>query len=157
MPAVIGLLLLLYCARLVSRTLCGHTPRDVRQDRMQTGSMRQAFAHEAELVMALDADARAPGAAITVALCGHWDHEPPCPLAPHHTQADRIGDRVHVRTVFAATPGSEDAIRQRIDDALGGGKLARPAGVTTNWELRGSRPSSVSTAEQDLAARLIQT
>ena len=29
-----------------------------------------------------DADVRAPGAAVTVVLCGHWDHEPPCPLAP---------------------------------------------------------------------------
>jgi hypothetical protein len=36
--------------------------------------MREAFAHEAVLVMEPDADMRAPGAAITVALCGHWDH-----------------------------------------------------------------------------------
>ena len=34
----------------------------------------------------------APGGAITVALCGSWDHEPPCPLAPHHTRAHRSGD-----------------------------------------------------------------
>ncbi len=53
--------------------------------------MRQAFAHEAKVGMATDGDSRAPGAAITVALCGRWDHEPPCPLSPHHTQADRIG------------------------------------------------------------------
>ena len=32
------------------------------------------------------ADVRAPGAAVTVALCGHWEHEP-CPLAPHHVSA----------------------------------------------------------------------
>ena len=30
-----------------------------------------------------DADVQAPGAAVTVALCGHWEHEPPGPLAPH--------------------------------------------------------------------------
>jgi len=120
--------------------------------------MRQTFAHEAEVVMAPDGDSRAPGAAITVALCGHWDHEPPCPLSPHHTQADRIGGTVHLRTVFTAEPGSEDVIRQRIDDALTGGKLPRPAaGVTTHWELRASKPSAVSTAEKDLAARLIHT
>jgi hypothetical protein len=41
-----------------------------------TGIMRQAFAHEAVLVMEPDADVRAPGAAVAVALCGHWDHEP---------------------------------------------------------------------------------
>ncbi|PZS13786.1 MAG: hypothetical protein DLM57_15850 [Pseudonocardiales bacterium] len=119
--------------------------------------MRQAFAHQAVVVMAANGDSRAPGAAITVALCGHWDHEPPCLLSPHHTQADRIGGAVHLRTVFAAEPGSEDAIRQRIDDALGGGKLQGPAGVTTHWELRDSQPSAISTAEKDLAARLIQT
>lgn len=79
--------------------------------------MSQAFAHEAALVMAPDGDIGAPGAAVTVALCGHWDHEPPCPLAPHHTQADRIGDRVHLRTVFAVEPGGEDEVRQRIDAA----------------------------------------
>lgn len=118
--------------------------------------MRQAFAHEAEVVLASDADSRVPGAAITVALCGHWDHQPPCPLSPHHTQADRIGGIVHLRTVFAADPGSEDAIRQRIDDVLTGGKLRGPGGVTTHWELRASQPSAVSTAEKDLAARLIQ-
>jgi len=38
--------------------------------------VRQAFAHEAVLVTEPDADVRAPGAAVTVALCGHWDHEP---------------------------------------------------------------------------------
>ena len=107
--------------------------------------------------MAADGDSRAPGAAITVAICGHWDHEPPCLLSPHHTQADRTGGVVHLRTVFAAEPGSEDAIRQRIDDALAGGKLQGPAGVTTHWELHHSQPSVVATAEKDLAARLIQT
>ncbi len=118
--------------------------------------MRQAFAYEAQLVLAPDGDIGAPGAAITVALCGHWDHEPPCPLAPHHTQADRVGDGVHLRTVFAVEPGNEDEVRQRIDAALTGGKLQGPAGVNTHWELRDSQPSAVSTAEKDLAARLTQ-
>jgi hypothetical protein len=38
------------------------------------------------------ADERAPGAAVTVAPCGHWEHEPPCPLAPHHVRAARAED-----------------------------------------------------------------
>jgi hypothetical protein len=42
--------------------------------------------HAATLLMAdAAADAAAPGAAITVALCGSWEHPPPCPLAAHHT------------------------------------------------------------------------
>jgi len=118
--------------------------------------MRQTFAHEAEVVMAPDGDSRAPGAAITVALCGHWDHEPPCPLSPHHTQADRIAGTVHLRTIFAAETESEGEIRRRIDDALTVGQHQGPAGVTTHWELRASQPSAVSAAEDDLATRLRQ-
>jgi hypothetical protein len=45
--------------------------------------VREVFAHEAVVEMDGDSDASAPGGAITVALCGGWAHEPPCPLAPH--------------------------------------------------------------------------
>ncbi len=41
----------------------------------QTGRMRTAFAHDAMVSMELDADTRAPGAAVTVALCGSWKHD----------------------------------------------------------------------------------
>ncbi len=119
--------------------------------------MRQVFAHEAELFMAPDGDIQAPGAAVTVRLCGHWAHEPPCPLAPHHTQANRVGGVVRLRTVFAAESDSEDAVRQGIDDALTGGELLGPGGVATQWQLSDSRPSAVSAAERKLGARLIRT
>ncbi len=119
--------------------------------------MRQAFAYEAELVMAPDADARAPGAAITVALCGHWDHEPPCPLAPHHSQAERVGSDVRVRTLFAVEPDKETGVRQLIDNALRDGELDGPDNVTTRWELRRSHRAEVSAQETDHAASLIQT
>jgi hypothetical protein len=71
----------------------------MRQDR----HMRQAFAHEATLMIAPNGDdgaAGAAGAAITVALCGHWEHAPRCPMAPHHTSAERSGDELYVRTLF---------------------------------------------------------
>lgn len=57
--------------------------------------------------MALDADVWAPGAAITAGLCGRWDHEPPCPLAPHHVHAERVAGEVHLRILFAAELGIE--------------------------------------------------
>ena len=41
---------------------------DLRQDQL----VRNSFAHDAVISMDSDADMRAPGAAITVALCGHW-------------------------------------------------------------------------------------
>jgi len=116
--------------------------------------MRQAFAHEARLIIEPHADTRAPGAAITVALCGHWNHEPPCPLAPHHSRADRAGGEVQVRTLFAAEPDVESAVRQRIELALSRGQLTGPDGVTTHWQLRSSQRSDVAAEETDHAERL---
>ena len=120
-------------------------------------AVRQTYAHEAVLTMARDADVRAPGAAITVALCGHWDHQPPCPLAPHHTSADRTGDRVRLRTVFAVEPDAEHIVRQRIDEALHAGELQRPGAAITRWELQTSRPSEVAAEEAGLAESLLRS
>jgi len=119
-----------------------------------TGRMRQAFAHEAVLIMAADADAQAPGAAITTALCGHWQHEGPCPLASHHTRAERINGEVRLRTLFAAEPDLEGAVRQRIDVALSRGQSPGPEGAVTRWQLSTSRRSEVSAEETDHAERL---
>jgi hypothetical protein len=66
--------------------------------------MRHAFAHDAELAMPDTTDDGAPGAAITVALCGHWEHPPPCPLAPHHSSAERDGDTLRIRTLSPPSP-----------------------------------------------------
>ena len=53
------------------------------------------FVHEATVELADGADPRALGGAITVALCGHWEHEPPCRW-PHHTDITAAGDGSHV-------------------------------------------------------------
>jgi hypothetical protein len=117
--------------------------------------MRQAFAHEAVLVMEPDADVRAPGAAVTVALCGHWDHEPPCPLAPHRVSAGEDGGELRLRILFAAQPDKEGEVRRLIDRALSG-QLKFPEGFTTPWRLRTSWPGEVSAEETDHAERLIR-
>lgn len=101
------------------------------------------------------ADARAPGAAVTVALCGHWDHEPPCPLAPHRVTAEENDGDLHVRILFAAEPGTEGEIRQLIDQALSGHRDF-PDGFTTPWQLRASRASEVMAEETDQAHRLLR-
>ena len=67
-----------------------------------------------------DADLRAPGAAITVALCGHWDHEPPCPLAPHWVSVGEDDGELRVRILFAAEPDTEGEVRHLIEQALSG-------------------------------------
>lgn len=77
--------------------------------------MREVAAHEAVLVMDPDADMRARGAAVTVALCGHCDHQPPCPLAPHQSRADRVDGEVRVRVLLATEPDIEWIVRRCID------------------------------------------
>lgn len=116
--------------------------------------MRAAFAHDATVSMEPDADTRAPGAAVTVALCGSWDHHPPCSLAPHHSRADRVGDVVQIRILFAAEPARETEVRDRIEAALSGGRLSKPDGGTISWQLRSSQPGKVAAGEADHAEQL---
>jgi hypothetical protein len=117
--------------------------------------MRQAFVHEAVLVMEPDGDERAPGAAVTVALCGHWDHQPPCPLSPHFVRADRVDEVLHVRVLFAAEPEMASEVRRRIEQALSG-QWRYPDDFTTAWQLQACRPSAVSPEESGHARRLIR-
>jgi hypothetical protein len=117
---------------------------------------RIPYAHDAVVVLDSGGDARAPGGAITVALCGHWDHEPPCPLAPHHTDATPEGDdTLRVRVLFAAEPGDEDRVRALIGQALSSGRLTGPDGRVTRWMLKSSAVSSVRPDETDHAAGLV--
>ncbi len=105
--------------------------------------------------MGRDEDTRAPGAAITTALCGRWEHEPPCPLAPHHSKAHRAGEAVYIRTLFAAEPGKENDVRNRIDEALAIGWSQGPGGGTTRWKLESSQSSAITAYEAENAQRLI--
>jgi hypothetical protein len=118
--------------------------------------VRQVFAHDAVVAMPSDGDVGAPGAAITVALCGHWEHEPPCPLAPHHTAAERDGDgdAVRLRVLFAAQPEDEAEVRRRIDDALARAQLPTPDGAVAHWELVTTGPGAVRPGEAEHARRL---
>jgi hypothetical protein len=107
--------------------------------------------------MDADADLRAPGGAVTVALCGHWDHQPPCPVAPHNSRVNRVGSKVHVRVLFVADQDMETAIRQRIGSALASGHVQGPDGVVTRWQLESSRRSELLTDEIDHVDRLIHS
>lgn len=122
---------------------------------MHTGRMRQAFAHDAVLVMEPGADERAPGAAVAVALCGHWDHQPPCPLSPHRVDADDVDGELHVRILFAAEPEAESEVRRRIELALSG-RWEFPDGFGTPWRLRESGPAHVSPEEREPAEYLLR-
>jgi hypothetical protein len=104
-----------------------------------------------------DGDDRAPGGAITVALCGSWSHDPPCPLAPHHTRATRSGREVTLRVLFAADPADEDEVRRRIDEALARGWGDDPAGDRTTWDVVSTGPSPVTPGELEHAQRLMRS
>jgi len=119
--------------------------------------MRQAFAHEAFVTMDADADTAAPGAAITMSLCGHWEHEAPCPLAPHHTAAERIDGSLRVRVLFAVEPARESEVRHGIDGALASGEMAGPDGPATRWQLLSSGESDVLPGETEHARRLTRS
>ncbi|HET6731420.1 hypothetical protein [Mycobacterium sp.] len=95
---------------------------------------RTAYAHDAVVMLDPGGDSAALGGAITVALCGHWDHEPPCPLAPHHTDAVPVDDRrIVLRVQFEADPSDESRVRSLIDEALASGELTGPDGRVTTW------------------------
>ena len=118
---------------------------------------RVAYAHDAVVILDPGGDSRAPGGAITVALCGHWDHEPPCPLAPHHTAATAGDDTLRLRVLFAAEPGDEERVRSLIEQALSSGRLTGPDGRVTRCMVESSGPGTVRPDEADHAARLVAT
>jgi hypothetical protein len=116
------------------------------------------YAQESVLSMSPDVDRGAPGAAITVALCGHWEHDPPCPLAPHYTSlrptlATPTDDRVVVRTLFATEARNEIEVRRRIEAALAAGDLPG-SDESAHWALISSAPSRLLEAEFEHGRRL---
>lgn len=116
--------------------------------------MRRAFAHDAVLAMGVESDAQAPGGAVTTALCGRLEHEPPCPLAAHHTRTERIGGEVRVHILFATEPDREAEVRTLIDAALAAGSFAAPDGATARWSLTTSGPGEIAPDETAHADRL---
>ena len=118
--------------------------------------MREAFAHDAVLVLEDGGDERAPGGAITAALCGDVSHDPPCPLAPHHTRVHRTDGALILRLLFAAEPADEPRVRRLVDEVLSRGWGDSPAGRTA-WDLVESGPSPVDVDEQAHAQRLIRS
>ena len=110
--------------------------------------------HRAVLALSPGADRAAPGGAVTVALCGSWEHPPPCPLAPHHTAVDGADDALQVRVVFAAAPDDEAEVRRRIEAALAGGATTGPDGAVSRWRLLDSGPDALRDDEGELADRL---
>jgi hypothetical protein len=103
------------------------------------------FVIDAELVLRDGIDPAAAGAAVTVELCGHWNHEGPCRW-PHHSAIDPERDPARFRTLFVADAAEAEAVRGRIVTAL------RSA---TGWRLVSVFSRPVAEAERALADRLL--
>jgi hypothetical protein len=100
-------------------------------------------------------DPNALGGAITLALCGSWDHPPPCSLAPHYVTSTSIGETVTLRVLFATEPANEQRVRALIGKALMTGHLAVPDGGAAIWQLRCESAGEIRADEQDHAAQLV--
>ncbi len=92
------------------------------------------FAHRQQLrVSGVYGDPAALGAAVTVELCGHWEHDGPCRW-PHHTSSTVEPDGTAEVTVrFDAEEADVAAVRERIVEALGAGALIGADGLETRW------------------------
>jgi hypothetical protein len=97
-----------------------------------------------EILLAVDpaCDRRAPGGAVTVELCGHWDHEGPCRW-PHNSALNDTGT---FRTVFVADPREAPTIAHRIEHALRS---------STDWDVTHVTERAVNDHERELAANLL--
>ena len=104
--------------------------------------MRQAYAHEAVLILPLAGDDRAPGGAITAALCG---------------KLIRIdGEELRLRILFATPPDRAEEVRARIDAALENGSFTGPDGTTTRWRTVRSGCIELATEDRPHARRLLK-
>lgn len=103
---------------------------------------RVALVHEAEVRLNAGVDPRAVGAAVTVALCGHWEHDGPCRW-PHNNKVDgRL-----FRTLFVCEPEKESHVRDLIRAALVG---------SSEWRVIRDRARYVATDERSLADDLLR-
>jgi hypothetical protein len=84
---------------------------------------------------------------VTTALCGHWEHEPPCPLAPHHTAATPEGDHLRLRILFVTAPHRAAEARTLIDEALTNG----------DWHVISSGCTRIAPSERAHARRLLRS
>ena len=104
-----------------------------------------AYVVAASLALDDDTDPRSVGAAVTVELCGHWDHPGPCRW-PHNNAIETGREAARFRTVFVAGEEEEPAIRTRIEDALRGG---------SGWSVVSVASRPVAADERRLAENLL--
>lgn len=102
------------------------------------------YVHVARLRLNPAANPAAVGGAVTVELCGSWDHEGPCRW-PHNNDIEQAGADATFRTVFVASAKEVDEVRARIERALR---------TSTEWTVVESGPRALTNEERELGGRL---
>jgi hypothetical protein len=105
----------------------------------------RALVIEAELELDVGLDPAAVGAAVTVELCGHWEHDGPCRW-PHNSAIDAGRHPVGFRTLFVADDAEAEAVRLRVEAVLRGADA---------WRVVALRSREINESERALAARLL--
>ena len=100
--------------------------------------------HQADIAFAPGADTRAPGGAVTIALCGSWDHEGSCRW-PHQTAVDASMTPASVRVVYVVDDDELDHVRRMIEAALTSGD---------GWDTTDMRADRLTEEESALVQRL---
>lgn len=118
--------------------------------------MKRSYVQCAELILEPGADQAAPGGAVTLALCGSWNHPGPCRW-PHQTSAEWDAQAGTVRVVFVADEDDEKQVRTLIDQALAGGECTGPDGRLSRWRTTAQRAGILSESEETLAIEIAQT
>ena len=110
------------------------------------GRMGSARAFVLEAVIALgECDPAAVGAAVTIELCGHWEHEGACRW-PHNSAIETDTAPALLRTLFVADESEERGVRERIEASLRSAEA---------WRVVSVRSRPVAGHERALAERLL--
>lgn len=107
-------------------------------------SRPRAHVIEAQLLLPAGFDPAAIGAAVTVELCGHWEHEDACRW-PHNSAIESDRDPARFRTLFVADEAESAVVHERIEATLRGAAA---------WRVVSIRSRPVAASERDLAQRL---
>jgi hypothetical protein len=105
---------------------------------------RRTIGVDVDLELHSGTDPRAPGAAVTVALCGHWEHEGACRW-PHNNRIDDSRVPARLRTVAIVDEPSVAEVLRRMEDGL----RAAP-----DWTVLSFQAGDITDGELPLAERL---
>jgi hypothetical protein len=105
---------------------------------------RDAMAVDVVLSLGAGTDPRAPGGEVTVALCGHWEHDGPCRW-PHNNRIDSGSAPARLRTVVIVPDDERKDVARRIEAALR---------ADERWSVLSFATGAITADEQALARRL---